>query len=319
MPVSKKKKNTKVKKTVSKPVTIVKPVNKPVNNVNSVITNYSTKVCGLSDPFCSHANGAKYPDDSSYRTITLTRIKSDTIISGSGANYTYNLFLPQLGYSPMATATVASGTTVTSWGNFPSTSVVGMQAYRTISFGMKLSAIAAPLYRSGVVRIRGFAFEEGANLASVDLATYYCSFAYDIPYDKCNDVAIIFPRTAQRPEQFYDALSDSSSYSTTTKGFGFVTIMVEGGPPGTSLLNVTSYHNLEFIPDDTSVYSMLATPPPRKDALLTDVAGAITSSIKPVFKEGVSAFSNAVTARAKQMLSKHLSAAVRNAVPLLLT
>lgn len=247
-------------------------------------------VCGLTDPFCKHAMGSKYPDDSSVRTLPYTFRGRSTIATGADGTSS-RLWNPQYAFAPLTSAGAGRvGPIVAGWNNFAAVGLIsGVSKYRIVSSGFTLKSICAPLYASGEVAIRDFGVPT-SSLDTVDLLTYNATSTSNIPLRSMNNVAVITSHNSAMPQTFYPVSSDSASPTTPPAGsFNPVTIYVTGAPASTDVLVIEYVIHYELIFDDSSGMAQVATPPPTRNPALTMVANQVTSSAGTIFESGVSA------------------------------
>jgi len=261
-------------------------------------------LCGLVDPFCVHANGAKYPDSSSNRTLAYHYKQLIPLYSDAAGVNNY-LFSPQFSYGPGVGALVYSGSAVTSWGLFPaSAAITGVLQYRIVSAGFRIKRIGAPLNASGILSIRIYPFVSNSTLATgVDVAGYNCTDSIDIPLQDVKDLVVVYPRTSQMPEDFYKIADESNVVlNTTAKGICPIAINITGAALSNYAFILEHVVNYELMFDDGNGLSQLATPSPIANPILTSAASMITSTIKPIVTTGITSFANFVVGRAKQAL-----------------
>lgn len=289
------------------------------NNNNNVVAKAQLlrQVCSLTDPFCAHANGAKYPDDSSYPSLTMrvAYIKMlPTDASGNGAK----LFLPRSGdYGQMASGDVTSypTTTFSTWGTAPVAPPSGATHYRITAVGIRLTRITPPLTSSGMVRLRAFAASDGAPLGSIDVDTLKASKSLDVALQDCTQVGIVFMHTNQRPSAFYALRTNQNVIDESdTSGFGPITIAVSGGPASVDALQIEYIQHTEYLFNDSSDLALLATPAPVANPLVTNAAAAVSSLADYTFHRTVQAATSFITSAARRAVD----ALASRYVPLLL-
>lgn len=265
-------------------------------------------VCGVTDPFCEHARGAKLPDTSSTRTLTIYNRKRVTFTSDANGTH-HSLFNAQYYYDPIAYGATATGSVITSWQPIAVSGMPSVQNFRIISIGIRLNAISAPLYQSGMVSVRVWSQETLENYGTIDLASYLVTQAYDIPLSDCKDKVIILNRTSQRPETFHIAggnagtAESSTVTSCKTNGFTPVTIYLSGVPVSTAVLSVEYIINYEVLPLDSNEYATLATQAPPYDPILVNAATHVRSVFTNTLFNGVKAAGAAIESRAKAYLA----------------
>lgn len=276
-------------------------------NRGKTSTELVSRICGLTDPFCDHAIGAKYPDDSSVRTLPFTYRSLETVVSGAGgADRRYaNL---QYQFQPWHTANVSSGSTVTSWNNSVTNTVIpGASMYRIVSAGFILRRIAAPLYASGSIHIRTYGFKHMLNLNGVDLVTYNSSNQLDIPYQDCNELCVVFQHSDEMPQLFYETNFDTDITSDeVTHGFFPVSIFAIGVPASTAIYTIETIIHYELTFEVSSGLAQAATPPPPANHVITGLSNRVSSIMKPIFEHGKSEVGRYLQDKAKGAISKML-------------
>lgn len=273
------------------------PTQKAAGIPKSVKTNDAiiSQICGLTDPFCKHAVGGKYPDDSSVRTLPWGYHTRFVMSSDVGGNLAY-LFAPNYNYQPYllgapTTATQASFSTYLAGAPIADTS-----AFRIVSWGFKLTRVIAPLNASGMVHVRVLGVENGAGLGSLDTASYARSESYDGAVQDCRGLAVIGTRTSQMPQKFYfpaDVTPTNSILTWDAAGWCPVSVSVTGAPASVAVLEAEVWVNYELTFDESSSMGLFATPPPVANAIVTGSASKISSSVKSVHSD-MDAVSNVI-------------------------
>ena len=264
-------------------------------------------LCGLTDPFCTHANGAKYPDDSSARTLAY-QYHGRTTINSDANGAASMLFLPNYVYQPFVSGTVVAG--VTTWGAMTTSggTVSGVEKFRIVSMGIRLRRISPPLTSSGMVRVRTIAAELGTTFQSMDCASYARSESMDIALQDCSCVSIIFAHSSQMPQRFYlpaDVTPDTGVINWTSPGFLPVTVAIDGAPASTGMLDVEFFVNYEFTFDEGSAMGLLATPAPPANTLLTAAASKVTSLASNFFTSTAHALGERLRDRAVKAIMSY--------------
>lgn len=284
-------------------------------------TNAVSKVCGITDPFCSHARGAKYPDGSPVRTLPYSWRYRSSITTAAGGE-SMQFFAPQYNYLPMTAAATATGSNVTAWNNFGALGLISnVSQYRIVSAGVIIKRMCAPLYASGMVRIRSWPTEHAGTYGAIDVASYNSTFALDVPLADCHEVALVFQHSSQMPQLFYAPGNDHNAPNTlTSKGFQPITVFVEGAPASSAVLDVQFYINYELAFTDGDGLSQLATPPPLGGTAIAQAAARITSLMPAAVVGGVGKIGKYVVDKAVVALGTYMvgpTAAASLAVPLL--
>lgn len=240
-------------------------------------------VCGLTDPFCGHAFGAKYPDDSSLRSLSFTDHHSVTggSFSGTGAL----LLAPDYNVLPWIFPASITGGTAT-WASFVSNPNANNNVvdFRITSWGVRVSSIAAPLTATGMVRFRSLASD--SILPTTDCLSYARSGSLDVPLQDCKDITIIGPHTADMPQKWYSNGTAAGSAASTWRSPGFspITLFFDGCPDG-SVVNVEVIVHYELQFASSSGMTLFSTPSPMANPVVTGAAAKVTSKTKTFAKK----------------------------------
>lgn len=297
---SERKKTPAVKQT--------KPSSQPSKGPMTAIRSKLMKsVCALTDPFCSHAIGSKYPDASSAKTLAFT--KREMITLATIATGQCNVFVaPSYGpFNPYSVGGVGGGlsacTPPIAAAHVP---VAGVTSYRIVSWGLKLRRISAPLSSAGMVHIRIFADEDWSTLGTFDTLSLARSVTYDIPLQDCKDLAIVGPRGSQRPEAVYSEITNATLSLNGPAGFNAVNIYVDGAPASVGVLSVEFIFHYELLFDDTSSMQFFATKAPPASPIVVAAANLVTSTSENIFEKGVSMVGKYIERKAMMALGGFL-------------
>lgn len=270
---------------------------------------FVSQVCGLTDPFCTHANGAKYPDFSSVKTLPYTRRLRSTLTSDANG-YANLLIMPQYASLPYNnnSANVYAGNTVTTWANFlPATVIAGVSGYRIVSAGFVVRHIVSPLNSAGMVYIRQYGQQDGAYISPLDTSTYNATSVCNVPVQEAREIAVILQKTAQMPQTMYSPLTDTGLVANTaTRGVGYATVAIAGAPASTPILEIEYVINFELVFEDGSDLAQVATPPPPANSMITDAAARVSSTLTPIVADGLSAAGRMFVTKATTALAGYL-------------
>lgn len=266
-----------------------------------------SQVCGITDPFCIHASGAKYPDYSSVKTLTYTR-RVRTTLASDAAGYGNLVICPQYSFSPFAAVNVAAGNGVTSWSNFGAYSTIaGVSGYRIVSAGYVIRHIVSPLNSAGMVYVRQFGSESGTLIAPIDTSTYNATSVENVPVQDAAEIAVVLQKNSQMPTTFYIPTTDTATVGNTiARGVAYSTVAVAGCPPSTPILEIEFVINFELIFEDGSDLAQVATAAPPANALVTNAAAMVSSTLTPIVRSGVSALGRMFVNRASTALAGYL-------------
>jgi hypothetical protein len=264
-------------------------------------------ICGLTDPFCAHANGAKYPDDSSARTLAYTFRGRKSLATDANGECAY-LWFPQYAYQPITFASARTGGGVTAWTDFPASAYLsGTASYRIVSAGYILRSITAPLNASGIVSVRDYAAVPD-RLTTVDMTTFNANATADIPLRLLNNFASISSHSSKMPQIFYPVGDDSAAIGSvsTERGFNPQTIFVTGAPINTTVITMEYVIHFELIFPDDQGLAQACTPPPPANSLITQSAARVTSQVPSFFERGAKALGDVVIRSAARALGTML-------------
>lgn len=291
------KKQSKAQKPKPRPVKKSQP--KPMGP-RRIPKHVVSKVCALTDPFCHHSSGVQYPDNSPVRTVPFQYKEVATITTNAAGSGAY-LILPNYytyGYvgGAMSGNTFTTDTNTTLQGKIPNVS-----QFRIVNWGVRIKSLSAPLYASGMVRVRALNETDGSSFATLDVGSYNRSQVADIPLKDAHDIAVIGPPTQQPRPQLYTLAQVQPTLATTAwqaAGFSAVTVAIVGGPANTAALELEFTYNFELVFESGEGLSQLAKNPPRASAPLANSAAVVTSHPTSIYERGVSQASRTVEALA---------------------
>lgn len=279
----------------------------PRNRVSPITMS---SICGLTDPFCSHAIGTKYPDASSARSLPFSmhyQVNVTTDGLGNGAM----LFAPGYNFGfAQATTTSAIGSCVFP-AAFTANNVSGLtpSAYRIVSSGIRIRNLASPLNASGIVQIRGYASPNGATYLAVDTGKYNCDFYQDIPLQSINGSGhtdVVFRRTDEvESRQFVNPATTnptSGIVAYVAPGFGVIVVTVLGGPATSAPINVEWLQHMELLFDDSDSLAVAMTPSHPANPLLTQAASSVSRTVGNIFTQVGKDIETATTFAARKVM-----------------
>lgn len=279
-------------------------------------------VCALTDPFCKHAEGVKYPDSSSARTLAYGahfRGLMGTDATGNAAN----LFCPAFDLGT-AVGTISGGQANYTTMVANTTSGLVPIGYRIVLMGIRIRNMTAPLNASGMVYIRGFPAQNGSTLTAIPLQSYNCDFFADIPLQSINTnghTDIVFKRTDHMASVQFVSPNETNPNANVSSyiapGWGTVQVGVFGGPISTTVLDVEYFIHYELMFDDSTAIALLATPAPHTNPMLSTLAANVSRAAGNVFYQIGNDATKAITALARKAMSGAGKALVMQAAMLL--
>lgn len=249
------------------------------------------KVCGLTDPFCQAARGAKFPDNSPIRTMPWTLHGRNTFASTSTAD-SLILWHPQYSYQPWVKPSARVGSAATAWNSFTASSNLpnGVVKYRIVSSGFILRNICAKLTSSGMLHLRSWSVPEGATYVTLDGLAYNSASSMDIATNSAQEICVITQHSTRMPQLYFNVADDSSTVAGfLDNGYTPITIYFDGAPASTDMFDFEFFINFELVFDDSAALGLVATPSNPANSMLTDVAAKITSSSESLVFKGLKA------------------------------
>lgn len=252
------------------------------------------RVCSISDPFCNAAIGSKWYDDAANKTMPYAARALGVVQTNASGDGSV-MVLPGFTY----TAAIGAATGSISSFNL-ATSVIPFTfsptGYRIVSWGVVLKNITAPLYSSGIVRIRGLSNVNGSGLTSVNSALFN-DFHYDIPLQDCKEVAIV-GRRFNESHHFFRPPSETNPTGNVVdwQGPGWcpLVIQVGGAPASQSVIQLEYFFNYELTWDDGDSMSLMTTPAPPSNPMISTASSKVTQAVGNVFIRGIKQAETAV-------------------------
>lgn len=326
MPKSKTKSNSVAKDTKSniKDSTLVRSIPRPPRATKPptkvVDPQLVSHVCGLTDPWCSHARGAKYMDESSARTLPFTFNYSQTLSTNAAGSLAF-LFVPRVagdGSGQICTGVVTATDVSTLGPNFdacPVATLSGAQKYRVVSAGLRIKRISPDLTTSGMLYVRSYAYPEFANLGVFDIDGFNASQVVNIPLVNVTDSTFVCEHSSQLPQTFYNPTSNPAN-SFTGAGFNNITVGIIGAPASTPVIFVEYIMHVEYVFDDSAPLALAATPSPKFSPVIHSISKTITSESTNFFHESTKILGEFIKKKAINYLSTALLGAPNPAAKL---
>lgn len=282
---------------------IRQPRQKPQVSMRDVHT-----ICGINDPFCPHARGAKRMDGGKARALAYSYNALSNFATNDANGNSTVLFAP--GYSHIFSSGTVNGLTGKSqFTNFINSSPIGqVLSYRIVSCGVLLRYIGAPLYASGTLRLQTYSPQTGVSLIDIDSGLFFGDEHMNISCAQAKDVAISFKAYDDMQAKQFTAPSSTNGTAAVvdyqTNGWNALLVTVIGGEPGKIPFEFELYFNYEVIFDDYAASALLMTPSPVMDPKVHAATTIVSSETRSIVKEGVGAFGKLVVNRAIQGLMK---------------
>lgn len=267
-----------------------------------------SRVCGLTDPFCAHAKGARYYDSNGTNSLAYPQRRMFPLATDANGALCL-LILPNYTNEWQLFGVATSGNCAYAGTMTPGPVLDNVKNYRIVSWGFTIKHVTTPLTASGLVSIRGFGSQSGASYSDVAGQTLNADVISDIPLQDCKDVAVIGKR-ANTTSRFYTtpvSTAASGAYVSTYNGPGWdvYQVYVSGAPASTTIAYLELTMNFEVVLDDYTSMSQLMTPPPPANALYDAASAAVTSTASSVFTSGINSASTYIKRAAASALATY--------------
>lgn len=281
-----------------------------------------SKVCGLTDPFCPHARGARYYDANGTHSLAYPQRRMFPLASDANGNLCL-LLLPNYLNQFAHFGVVTSGSCAYTGTLTPAPVLDNVVNYRIVTWGFTLKHVTTPLNASGLISIRGFGSSTGTSYVNVDGQTMNADVRSDIPLQDCKNLAVI-GKKANNTSSFYTnpsttAVSGSTIPNYVSPGWDGYQIYVTGAPAGTTIAYIELFINFEIVLDDYTGMAQLMTPPPHSSPVLQAASSALTSTAESVFVSGVNAASSYIKRSAATALATYFGGPGAGRAAMLLT
>jgi len=265
-------------------------------------------ICGVVNPFCESAYGAKVFDLGRVRTISLpyiARISFSTDAGGMGAM----LFTPQYTNEPFIQGVMTGADA--SYTNYQPRAVSNVVSWRCVTFGLIIRAVQSPLNQAGTVHLRLFSPKTGYAMGTVNVSTYNCDQFYDIPVHELGQgFPVILPRLDAVADLLQDQGKPSSAGGLVTNwvstGWPMLQVGVTGGSLSTYVLDITVYQHTEVVFQDNEGLSQLGTFTVPTTPALKGAVTQVQSSLGAFASKSIEAVATKVTNSAASALANAL-------------
>lgn len=289
-PIKTKQIKRSVKPGPKKPRPKSNPQPTPLIRRPTVTPQMLSRVCGLTDPFCDHAKGARYHDGNGTHSLAYPQKRMIPLATNANGELAM-LLLPNYNNEWYLFGTTAGGVNTYS-GTMTGAPVLGnVSNYRIVSWGFTIKHVTTPLTASGLISIRGLGSQLGTSYGNVDGHTLNADVISDIPLQDCKNVAVV-GRRANNTSAFYTAPNSTAVVGSTPinyfgPGWDVYQIYITGAPASVTVAYLELTLNFEIILDDFTGMAQLMTPPPPSNALLETASAAVTSTATSVFTSGI--------------------------------
>lgn len=279
-------------------------------------------VCGLTDPFCIHADGARWSDDVG-QTATITYQSRSIITVSSDANgraalyidpaYALNAAAPGAVYRQLTLAGVVAtaGNPVT----IPDSTLANLLASDVTTGARLISAGATwwdvvPATGAGgrVIASEITNFKAYSNMSSGTFGVNNAVLSPNVQVsDRRQPNSWICRPSNPMAYNFLNSQDSDDLYQEIRTAL----ILAVSGPASTPLIEIELVMNFEFTVTVESVYSRLATPHPTSasNRLAAKTAGKLESAMQPFIEGGKASVGRYITNLAKSAANAAMRAA----------
>lgn len=228
------------------------------------------RVCGITDPFCQAAYGAKQPDSGSIRTLafqSVTLWTQNTDSSGRAA-----IMCGPHGFKYGLTFT---GSVVDTWYatelNYNSVSTFSsVSQWRVVSYGIEVFQTASPMDSSGIIGIAVLpADKDQVTINGIDFQSQTLASNVYVPCNAHKSIAAIAMQDGKDSKLFND-WSAAGAGLATSNGNDVLIAYINGGKASSGIFQVKVTVNYELNFPKESYFNRIATAPavpaPQVDA-----------------------------------------------------
>lgn len=262
------------------------------------------QVCSLTDPFCVHAMGGKYPLSTSGRTITETvRAIWSPVNSASGAGAL--VFMPNPLF-PANQPTLATGTyTLANTNNAsPVTSMFATygKEFKLTTWGVRVITIASATNASGYMNIGIMDDVQVGQTFSAGTTNYKEWRA--VPLRHGLEMTVISKPISVEARQFSPAPTNNS---WPVGAWESIVFEWTGNVASGNGIVFETFYNYEYsLANPSSAVASMASMAPPPNPVIQRATDSVYRSVGNIFNMGVDAFGSFITKKAAQALGGYL-------------
>lgn len=268
-------------------------------------------VCAITDPFCSHAKSAKWPDGNGASTLTA-QVRGHQVITtfSNGGNVTF--FSPSMRNGQLGSGAFSTNYTLNSTLS-PTPGELGVQAYlstyRVVTCGMIIRNIAPALTASGYIIVNRIS-ELPAMGATIVPGNTYATVSTTHAITAGMEIPVIFRPVGASARVFATPSANNGIFGDA--GFDVISVEIVGAPATTNVLDIEFVMNIEFTLPITqnALTQFMPTTAPISPNTIT-VANKIQQSLGDLVYTSVKQFaSNTVNLATKALAARFMPAPV---------
>lgn len=261
--------------------------------MSTSFTNIHRTVCSVTDPFCIHAKGGRWTDETNIPSLPF-QTRGQIACTTNANGHFCAIMVPDWagGY---ATSAVEAGGVFTFAGNLTQfDSTFAPHQYRLVTGGWKFISTAAPMTAQGTV----IGIEWGGGYGD---ATALQPWSFKVPARYSQPLAVYSPLSyMHRPagptsrvfNQYAAAAVPVNGFSTND--WSWSSLSIQGGPASTTVGYIEWTYNWELTFEENSSYNAFLTKPPGLNPLVNTVSSHVQSERPPFYTGTAEAVSNAV-------------------------
>jgi len=221
-------------------------------------------ICALTDPFCDHADGVRFPDSAGIKSLPF-RLHSRFNVQANATGGASLLFCPGYDYQ-YAAAVLSGGDVIATYTNF-STSLNGTSmapvTFRVVNWGIIARNTSSQFTTQGMWRVRGYANPVGTNLAVTSTFTYNVDWAEDLPVSSTPTLHVVGKRYNAATSTNYSNVATINPAATVASwispGWQAVQIALTGGA-NAQTFDIEFFMNYELAFEDADALAILSKP-----------------------------------------------------------
>lgn len=279
------------------------------------LEKFVTAVCAITDPFCPHAEGTKWPDGNAAKSLPVT-LKGAVTISTSAQGNAAAYFVPgwKVGYgtTDLAGGSFPAGTTAT-FNTVPQVytgaATYAPKSFRLVCGGIKVMNVGAPLNSSGTVTIIQVNGQDTLDMAGIDFGSYNQETIQTANFSSLIDkpVCAIFKPGGPQAHMFTDISTPTATNDLKPNDFSVICVALTGGDISKAVLRIEYVLHYELLFGKSDIINLLATHPPPANPTVTGASQAISSTINDMAFEGARVVGQEVAKAAKRQAMKLLA------------
>ncbi len=289
----KKQQQKKKKKNKNKP--------KP-SRIGTSMHSLQAAVCSVTDPFCDHAKGGRWTDETNVPSLPY-QVRAMLTVATDANGSACVAILPDL-VGGWSTTNTITGTTAAFTGDFtPLDGTIVPSQYRLVSGGWKFISTVAPMYAQG--EIAGIEFSGGhVDLTAVAINPFKVPARYSQPLADRKPVHYVYRPAGPDARKFQQyAAGPTPINAGTSNDWTWSICSIYGGPVSTTVGYIEMTFNFEFLFEENSAYNSFLSKPPGSNPLISTASSHVQSSRPPFISGSTDAVSNKLALLANKALA----------------